>query len=121
MSNSKTKKKYSKNKKKNASKAMLFLSNILNERNFTQTTLADSVAKSIIRLGKRHGIRAKKNKYNKICRTCQSSMIPGKSSRIRISNGFILNTCMTCQRIYRFRLDNQDSEKYNDKTSTICN
>ncbi|MFL2974195.1 MAG: hypothetical protein ACJZ4F_04400 [Candidatus Thalassarchaeaceae archaeon] len=121
MPNSKIKKRYFKNRKKNASKAMLFLSNILNERNLTNDTLADSVAKSIMRLGKKHGIRTKKDKYNNFCRTCQSSLIPGKSCRVRISNGFILNTCMTCQRIYRFRLDNQDSEENNDESPITYN
>ncbi len=92
-------------RKKNASDSLLFLSNILDEDNFTNHILSDSVARSILRLGKRHGVRANSKIYQKICRKCHSYLVPGKTSRIRISNGFILNTCLTCHRIYRFRLD----------------
>ncbi|MGB1435874.1 MAG: hypothetical protein ACPG68_03245 [Candidatus Thalassarchaeaceae archaeon] len=92
-------------RKKNASESLLFLSNILNEDNLTHPILSDSAARSILRLSKRHGVRANNKIYQKICRKCHVSLVPGKSSRIRISNGFILNTCITCHRIYRFRLD----------------
>ena len=98
-------------RKKNASESLLFLSNILHEDNFTNPILSDSVARSILRLGKRHGIRTSPKIYEKICRTCHAYLVPGKNSRIRISNGFILNTCITCSRIYRFRLDKIGEEE----------
>lgn len=92
-------------RKKNASESLLFLSKILDEDNFTSPILSDSVARSILRLGKRHGVRISPKIYQKICRKCHVYLVPGKNSRIRISNGFILNTCITCNRIYRFSLD----------------
>ena len=92
-------------RKKNASESLLFLSKILDEDNFTRPILSDSVARSILRLGKRHGVRISPKIYQKICRKCHVYLVPGKNSRIRISNGFILNTCITCHRIYRFRLN----------------
>ncbi|MBD51259.1 MAG: hypothetical protein CMB08_05005 [Euryarchaeota archaeon] len=92
-------------RKKNASESLLFLTDILDEDTFTNPILSDSVAKSILRLGKRHGVRASPKIYQKICRKCHAYLVPGKNSRIRISNGFILNTCIACHRIYRFRIN----------------
>lgn len=120
MSKSRGKNRNPKERKQIASRAMSFLSNILNKNNSTNPILYDSVAKSMLSLGKRHGIRPKLNLYPGICRTCHSSLIPGKSSRVRISNGFVLNTCITCQRIYRFRLDRKGGKK-NDENPKLYN
>jgi ribonuclease P protein subunit RPR2 len=92
-------------RKKIASESLLFLRNILDEDSFTNHILSDSVARSILRLGKRHGVRTSPKIYQKICRKCHVYLVPGKNSRIRISNGFVLNTCITCHRTYRFKLD----------------
>jgi ribonuclease P protein subunit RPR2 len=96
-----------KDRKKNANESLLFLSNIIDEGNSMRPIVSDSVAKSILRLGKKHGFRTNNIVNQKICRTCQKYLNPGISSRIRISNGFILNTCITCHRTYRIRLDKE--------------
>ena len=38
----------------------------------------------------------------KICRRCNTLMIPGKTFRVRIRKGRAIYTCMSCGRVYRF-------------------
>ena len=52
-------------RKKNASESLLFLNNILNEDNLIHPILSDSAARSILRLSKRHGVRANNKIYQK--------------------------------------------------------
>ncbi|MBT3641577.1 MAG: hypothetical protein HOD35_06335 [Euryarchaeota archaeon] len=91
-------------RKQNAKKAVIFLSAIL-EDSKSDLTIMNSAARSLVRIGKKHGIRPSSDIYKKICRTCESALIPGYNARVRISKGFITNTCKICNSTYRRKLN----------------
>ena len=93
----------SRSRKLNAKKAVIFLSAIL-EDNRSDLTIMNSAARSLVRIGKKHGIRPSSDIYKKICRTCESALIPGSTTRVRFSKGFITNTCKICNNTYRLKL-----------------
>jgi RNase P subunit RPR2 len=85
-------------RKQNAKKAVIFLSAILKD-NKSDLAIMNSAARSLVRMGKKHGIRPSSDIYKKICRTCESALIPGSTSRVRFSKGFITNTCKICNKL----------------------
>ena len=91
-------------RKQNAKKAVIFLSAILKNNN-SDVAIMNSAARSLVRMGKKHGIRPSSDIYKKICRTCESALIPGSTSRVRFSKGFITNTCKICNNTYRHKLN----------------
>jgi len=94
----------------NAQIALDFLSSIFKNNNVSNQIILDSAARSILRIGRRHGVRPEANVSRKICRKCESALIPGRTTRIRISHGFILNTCNGCDETYRYRLNSLSGE-----------
>ena len=83
---------------------ILFLSAIL-EDGKSELTIMNSAACSLVRMGKKHGIRPSSDIYKKICRTCESVLIPGYNARVRLSKGFITKTCKICNNTYRLKLN----------------
>ena len=92
-------------RREGAEKAVEHLSAILGAGRISNQETVDSAARQLMGIGRRHGVRAKPRVARKICRSCHLSLIPGKSSRVRISSGVITNTCLRCGRIQRLGLD----------------
>ncbi|MFQ3344048.1 MAG: hypothetical protein ACKVI6_03295 [Candidatus Poseidoniales archaeon] len=97
-------------RKQNAAKSVEFLSSILKNNLDHNSITLDSAARSILLIGKKHGIRTNIETNRKICRNCKSSLMPGTTSRVRFSNGFILNTCISCGKTHRFKLNRNSGE-----------
>jgi RNase P subunit RPR2 len=92
-------------RKEGAAKAIQHLSGILGARHISNQEIADSAARQLMGIGRRHGVRAKPQVTRMICRSCHLSLIPGKSSRVRISSGVITNSCLRCGRVRRLGPD----------------
>ncbi len=92
-------------RREGAEKAVEHLSAILGTGAKSNQETADSAARQLMGIGRRHGVRAKPQVSRMICRTCNLSLIPGKSSRVRISSGVITKTCLRCGRVQRLGLD----------------
>jgi len=88
-------------RKKGAEKAIMHLSSVIESNTAQSKKLRDSAARQILSIGKKHGVRPKKGVKVMICRTCKKSMIPGTSSRVRISSKKIICTCLRCDRVTR--------------------
>jgi ribonuclease P protein subunit RPR2 len=57
------------------------------------------------KIGLRYNVRLPKQLKRKFCKNCNSLLLPGVTSRIRIdSKNKILNIkCLKCEKIYRYR------------------
>ena len=84
-----------------AEKAVEQLSTILGASVVSNEEIADSAARQLMGIGRRHGVRAKPGVTRMICRACQRSLIPGKSARVRIASGAVITTCLRCGRVQR--------------------
>ena len=84
-----------------AEKAVEQLSTILGASVVSNEGIADSAARQLMGIGRRHGVRAKPRVTRMICRACQRSLIPGKSARVRIASGAVITTCLRCGRVQR--------------------
>ncbi len=84
-----------------AEKAVEQLSTILGASVVSNEEIADSAARQLMGIGRRHGVRAKPRVTRMICRACQRSLIPGKSARVRIASGAVITTCLRCGRVQR--------------------
>ncbi len=91
-------------RKDNATKSVNYLSSLIDDNSHPDIIL-NSVARSILRIGKKHGIRPNKNLYKKICRNCQKVLIPGRTLRVRVSNNFLQSTCLNCGKIRRRKFE----------------
>ena len=63
--------------------------------------ISDNAARQILSVGKKHGARPDSRISRMICRKCKQSMIPGSTSRVRISSKTITTTCLRCGRVTR--------------------
>ncbi|MEM7821429.1 MAG: ribonuclease P protein component 4 [Candidatus Aenigmatarchaeota archaeon] len=54
------------------------------------------------KIGLRYNVRLKKELKRKFCKECNSFLIPGISSTIRIENGYVTVKCSNCKKIYRY-------------------
>ena len=88
-------------RKKDAESAIRHLSDTLESNLIRHVRIADSAARQIIAIGKKHGIRPASEIKRKICRSCKKSLFPGVNSRVRISSKKILITCLECGRMMR--------------------
>jgi RNase P subunit RPR2 len=88
-----------------AENAVEQLSNILGASVISNQEIADSAARQLMGIGRRHGVRAKPWVTRMICRACQRSLTPGKSSRVRIDSGVVITTCLRCGGVQRTNLD----------------
>ena len=84
-----------------AEKAVEQLSTILGASVVSNEEIADSAARQLMGIGRRHGVRAKPRVTRMICRACQRSLLPGKSARVRIASGAVITTCLRCKRVQR--------------------
>ena len=84
-----------------AEEAISHLSEVLKFGLSEDSTIADNAARQLIGIGKKHGIRADPRTRGMICRTCKKSMLPGRTSRVRVSARVIITTCLRCSRIHR--------------------
>ncbi|RAH15320.1 MAG: hypothetical protein CMB58_006005 [Methanobacteriota archaeon] len=88
----------SKNRKADATLAIANLSETLSGH-LDDKKIADSAARDIIRVGRRHGKRADPEISRMICRKCFIALSPGQNSRIRIVSKKIITTCTICGKI----------------------
>jgi ribonuclease P protein subunit RPR2 len=84
-----------------AEKAVEQLSTILGASVVSNEEIADSAARQLMGIGRRHGVRAKPRVTRMICRACHRSLLPGKSARVRIASGAVITTCLRCKRVQR--------------------
>jgi len=82
-----------------AEESISHLSNLLLH---PENELANSAARDLIRISKRHGVRVSKENRSLICRTCKSNLRPGYNARIRLVGSNRKITCINCNRVYRF-------------------
>jgi ribonuclease P protein subunit RPR2 len=55
------------------------------------------------KIGLRYNIRLPKQLKRKFCKNCNTLLIPGLTSRVRISKGKVLSIkCLKCEKIYRY-------------------
>ena len=88
-----------------AEKAVEQLSTILGASVISNQEIADSAARQLMGIGRRHGVRAKPRVTRMICRTCQRCLIPGKSARVRVASGVVITTCLRGERVQRVSPD----------------
>ena len=88
-------------RKKDAESAIRHLSDTLESNLSRHVRIADSAARQIIAIGKKHVIRPASEIKRKICRSCKKSLSPGVNSRVRISSKKIIITCLECGRMMR--------------------
>ena len=88
-------------RKEVAKMAVEHLSDVIIENLPHNPEIADNAAKHLINVGKKHGIRADPKMRRLICRTCKQSLVPGKTSRVRINSGIITTSCIRCGRVQR--------------------
>lgn len=91
----------SRNRKKKAEESIEYLSSLILESDKDISNLA---ARDLLRVSKRHGVRAESKVRGLICRSCNSILRPGDGSRIRIHNGVRRLTCLECGRVHRSSL-----------------
>lgn len=89
------------NRRDGAKLAMANLSSSFEAGLSNGSKIPDSAARHILSLGKKHGIRPISKIRRLICRTCKKSMIPGRTSRVRITSKRITTTCLRCERVNR--------------------
>ena len=88
-------------KTSDADKSIIHLSRVLNSELSGDSNIADSAARQLIGIGKKHGIRPEPSIRRLMCRSCKKSMLPGRTSRVRITPRSINTTCLRCERVYR--------------------
>jgi len=88
-------------RKKDAEDAIRNLSDALEGSLGQSIQIADSAARQILAIGKKHGVRPASEIRRKICRSCKKSLSPGVNSRVRISSKMLIITCLECGRMMR--------------------
>tara|TARA_Y100000741_G_scaffold327829_1_gene280669 strand:- start:163 stop:516 length:354 start_codon:yes stop_codon:yes gene_type:complete len=84
-----------------AESAIRYLSQSLESNLGEYVQIADSAARQIIAIGKKHGVRPASEIRRRICRSCKKSLSPGVNSRVRISSKMLIITCLECGRTMR--------------------
>ncbi len=56
------------------------------------------------KIGLRYNIRFSKDLKKKFCKNCNSLLIPGLSSKVRIKNKILEVKCLNCNEVYRHPL-----------------
>ncbi|AEH61624.1 RNAse P, Rpr2/Rpp21 subunit [Methanosalsum zhilinae DSM 4017] len=57
------------------------------------------------KIGMRHRVSIPSHLRRRVCRCCDTFLVPGSSSRIRLRRNYILITCLNCGRHMRFPYD----------------
>ncbi len=61
--------------------------------------MSNAAARSILRIGKKHGVRNRSYYGVSICRVCMEVLVPGRNSRVRIRAKSLKYTCLRCNAI----------------------
>ena len=91
----------SESRKKRADESISHLSKVMVD---SEKDLADLAARDLLRISKRHGVRANRKIRDLICRTCKSKLRPGQNARVRIEGGFRKVTCLDSNRVHRRKM-----------------
>ena len=94
-------------RKSNAKKSITHLSGVLESSLNADNELADIAARDILRVSKKHGVRAENSIGKKICRSCEKALIPGKTAQVRVTSKNNIITCLRCGRVNRNSLVKQ--------------
>ena len=89
--------KRSRAKKANAIEAIQTLESTILQNG--DTTVSNSAADLILKIGKKHGIRRNRYVGFGICRKCKKSLIPGRNSRLRIRSKSLKLSCLECKSV----------------------
>ncbi len=54
------------------------------------------------RMGMRHRVRLPRELRQKVCRSCNSYLVPGSTSRVRLQKNNICITCLKCGKAMRY-------------------
>ena len=91
----------SKNRRDKAEESIEHLSELILQSDKEISNLA---ARDLLRVSKRHGVRAESQIRDLICRSCNTVLRPGENARVRIQDGFQRITCLDCGRIHRNKI-----------------
>ncbi len=89
------------NKNQQAKESVDFLEKIFEHSLTNDSQISDTVARHVLAIGKKHGKRPRRNVKKMICRSCKKSLLPGQTSRIRVTSKVIFRTCLRCGRVNR--------------------
>ena len=89
------------NKDQQAKESVDFLEKIFERSIPKDSQTSDTVARHILAISKKHGKRPRRVVKKMICRTCKKSLLPGRTSRIRVTSKVIFRTCLRCGRVNR--------------------
>lgn len=70
----------------------------------THPGLSDRYVEIARRIAMRQRIRIDRDFRRQFCRNCSSFLVPGNTSRVRISGGNVVVTCLACKKKRRFPL-----------------
>tara|TARA_Y100000310_G_scaffold318878_1_gene373448 strand:+ start:16755 stop:17066 length:312 start_codon:yes stop_codon:yes gene_type:complete len=65
--------------------------------------LANKYAKKARRIALKYKLKLPLKFKRKICKNCQSYLVPGKNLRVRTAKGHIVLYCLECKKFMRFR------------------
>ena len=91
----------SKNRKKKAEESIEHLSELIMQ---SDKEISNMAARDLLRVSKRHGVRAGSPIRDLICRSCNTVLRPGENTRVRIQDGIRRITCLDCGRIHRNKI-----------------
>ena len=91
----------SKNRRNKAEESIEHLSELILQSDKEISNLA---ARDLLRVSKRHGVRAESQIRDLICRSCNTVLRPGENARVRIQDGIRRLTCLDCGRIHRNKI-----------------
>ena len=91
----------SKNRKKKAQESIKHLSELIMQ---SDKEISDLAARDLLRVSKRHGVRAESHIRDLICRSCNTVLRPGENARIRIQDKIRRITCLDCGRVHRSKI-----------------
>lgn len=91
----------SKNRVNKAEESIEHLSELILQSDKEISNLA---ARDLLRVSKRHGVRAESQIRDLICRSCNTVLRPGENARVRIQDGIRRITCLDCGRIHRNKI-----------------
>ena len=89
------------NKNEQAKESVDFLEKIFEHSLTIDSQISDTVARHVLAIGKKHGKRPSREVKKMICRSCKKSLLPGQTSRIRVTSKVIFRTCLRCGRVSR--------------------
>jgi len=89
------------NKNEQAKESLHFLEKIFERSLPKDSQTSDTAARHILAIGKKHGKRPSREVKKMICRSCKKSLLPGQTSRVRVTSKVISRTCLRCGRVSR--------------------